>query len=148
MVCFRVFIFRFVIMIEKFMNENIVLEFAKIALLCGSFALCQICKFPSSVFVMSWEIGQFIKVCFLVVRSDFLKCECVSEKKKEERIDVKTMEDGLEIVKAWFKFLFFFIVIDQRLVEQLNEHDEKKVIIVQNIWYINKMCAINYLSSL
>ncbi len=63
-------------------------------------------------------------------------------------MDVKTMQDGLEIVKAWFYFLFFFIVIDQRLVEQLNEHDEKKVINIQNIWYINKMCVINYLSSL
>ncbi len=61
---------------------------------------------------------------------------------------VKTMEDGLEIVKAWFFFKTFFIVIDQTLVEQLNEHDEKKVINVQNIWYINKMCAINYLSLL
>jgi hypothetical protein len=42
----------------------------------------------------------------------FLKCEYVSQRKKEERTDVKTMEDGLKIVKAWFLFLFFFIEID------------------------------------
>jgi hypothetical protein len=41
----------------------------------------------------------------------FLKCEYVSQRKKEERTDVKTMEDGLKIVKAWFLFLFFFIEI-------------------------------------
>ncbi len=40
------------------------------------------------------------------------------------------MEDGLKIVKVWFELLLFFIMIEQRFVEQLNEHDEKKVIIV------------------
>jgi hypothetical protein len=40
------------------------------------------------------------------------------------------MEDGLKFVKVWFELLFFFVMIDSRLVEQLNEHDEKKVIIV------------------
>jgi hypothetical protein len=58
------------------------------------------------------------------------------------------MEDGLKFVKVWFELLFFFVVKDLRLVEQLNEHDEKKVIIVLNIWYINKICVVNYLSSL
>ncbi len=41
----------------------------------------------------------------------------------------RPIEDGLEIVKVWLNF-FFFIMINQRLVEQLNKHDEKKVIIV------------------
>ncbi len=38
---------------------------------------------------------------------------------EEERGEdgVKIMEDGLKIVKVWFELLFFFIMIDERLVE-------------------------------